>query len=134
MGDRTPIAHFGSFNAERLGLAVDAFTGGTLVVDGVVERPVPIEQRTHQAACLPIGILDAALAFAELGMRTGLSRPGGKEQGATKALGYKAVGVPKLKDGRHAQAPRAARRAIGVAWHLFVTMPIQRDGGNAGPM
>ena len=115
MGDRTPIAHFGSFNAERLGLAVDAFTGGTLVVDGVVERPVTIEQSAHQSAFLPIGIFDAALAFGELGVLTGLCGTGRKEQGAAKALSQKAVGVPKLKDGRHAQACRAAWCSIGVA-------------------
>ena len=87
MGDGTPITHFGSFNAQRLSLAIDAFTCGALVVDGVVERPVTIEQGTHQATFLPIGILDAALAKGLLGMRTGLSGACWEEQGAAKALG-----------------------------------------------
>ena len=87
MGDGLPIAYFGSFNAQSLSLAVDAFTRSTLIVDGVVERPIAIEQRTHQATFLPIGILDAALAFGELGMRTGLSGACWEEQGAAKALG-----------------------------------------------
>src|SRR5947209_7512495 len=109
MSDRTSIADFGSFNAKRLSLTIDAFTGGALVVDGVVERPVAVEQGAHQAAFLPIGIFDAAFAFGELGVLTGLSRARRKEQGAAKALSQKAVGVAKLKDGVHAQALRAVR-------------------------
>src|SRR5438552_4121646 len=104
MGDGTAIAHFGSFNAQSLGLTVDAFTRGALVVDGMVERSVTIEQRAHQPAFLPIGIFDAAFTFGELGVLTGLSCAGRKEQGAAKALREKAVGVPKLKDGSHPQA------------------------------
>ena len=87
MGDGTAIAHFGSFDAQSLSLTVDAFTRGALVVDGVVERPVAIEQSAHQSAFLPIGILDAAFAFGELGVLTGLSRARRKKQGAAKALG-----------------------------------------------
>ena len=86
MGDGTAMAHFGSFDAQSLSLTVDAFTRGTLVVDGVVERPVTIEQSAHQPTFLTIGILDTAFAFRELSMVTGLSRAGRKEQGAAKAL------------------------------------------------
>ena len=104
MGDGTPVAHFGPFNAQSLGLTVDAFTRGTLVVDSVIKRSVTIQQSAHQSTFLPIGILDAAFAFGELGVLTGRSCAGRKEQGAAKALRNKAVGVPKLKEGSHTQA------------------------------
>src|SRR6266568_7915654 len=42
--------------------------------------------------------------------------------------------MPKLKDGKHAQARRATRRAIRVAWDLVVTMQIERDSRNARSM
>ena len=125
------IMYFGPFDAESLSLAVDAFTGGALDVDGVIERPGAIEQGTHQAAFLSIGVLDTAFAFGKLGMRTGLARRLWKEQGTTKALGAKAVGVLKLVGGMHAQACPAARSAIGVAWHLVVAMAIEGNGGDA---
>ena len=51
---------------------------------------------------MPIGILDAAFGFAELGVLTGLSGTGWKEEWTAKALGQKAVGVPKLIAGKHA--------------------------------
>ncbi len=40
--DILSIAHFGSFNAQSLSVAVDALTRGTLGVDGVVERAMAI--------------------------------------------------------------------------------------------
>jgi len=73
-------------------------------IDGVIERTVPIQQGAHQPALFPIGIFDAAFALGELGMRTRLVRACGKEQGAAKALGTKAVGVLERVAGRHAQA------------------------------
>ena len=45
------------FNTSSLGLTVDAFTGGALIVDGVIERTLTIEQHTHQSAFLPIRTL-----------------------------------------------------------------------------
>ena len=131
MSDGAPIPHFRPFNAERLGLAVDALTRGALVVDGVVERSIAIEQGAHQAAFLPIGVLDAAFAFEEWGVFAGLARAGGKEQGAAKALGEEAVGVPELVGGMHAQARRATWRAIGIQRHLLVTMGVEGNGANA---
>ncbi len=68
MGNGPPIAHFGSFNAQSLSLTVDAFTRSALVIDGMVEGPVAIEQGTHQPTFLPIGILDAA--FLDNGLET----------------------------------------------------------------
>ena len=102
MCNAATIAYFGSFNAKGLRLTIDAFTSGALIVDDVRERTVAFEQDAHQSAFLPIGILDAAFAFGELSMLTGLSRAGRKEQGAAKALGTKAVGVLKLRGGMHA--------------------------------
>src|SRR5207247_2427189 len=99
MGDGMPIARFGPFDAQSLSLTVDAFTRSALVVDGMIERPVTIQQSAHQSTFLPIGIFDAAFGFGELGVLTGRSRAGRKQQGAAKALGDKAVGVPKLKGG-----------------------------------
>ncbi len=115
-------------------MTVDAFATGALGIDDVVERPGAIEQGTHQAAFLPVGVFDAAFAFGELGMLAGLARACGEEQRATKALGAKAVGVPKLVGGIHAQPCPAAWSSIGVARHLFVPMVIEWDGGDPLPM
>jgi len=87
------VARFGPFNAQVFGLAVDAFAAGALGIDGLVERPIAIEQSAHQAAFLPVGVFDAALAFGKLLMGTGLSSAGGKEQRTAKALGAIAVGM-----------------------------------------
>src|SRR6266851_7093456 len=128
------ITYFGSFDAECLSLAVDAFAAGALRVDGMVERARAIEQHAHQPAFLPIRVFDAAFAFGELGMRTGLARACRKEQGAAKALGAKAIGVLKLVRGMHTQARPAAWGAIGVAWHLFMPMIVEGNGGDAPPV
>ena len=45
------------------GLAIDAFAGGALLVDRLVERAVSIECDAHQLASLDVDILDAALAL-----------------------------------------------------------------------
>src|SRR5712692_7583865 len=57
-----------------------------------------------------------------------------EKQRTAKALSAKAVGVLKLEGGMHAQAFGAAWRAIGVAWHFFVPMAIERDGRDAKPV
>ncbi len=44
MGNRTAIADFGVLNAQRPGLAVDAFAAGALVVNDMVERSIAIER------------------------------------------------------------------------------------------
>ena len=87
------VARFGPFNAQVFGLAVDAFAAGARGIDGLVERPIAIEQSAHQAPFLPVGVFDAALAFGKLLMGTGLSSAGGKEQRTAKALGAIAVGM-----------------------------------------
>ena len=96
------LAHFGSVNAQGLGLAVDAFSAGTLGVDSVIERAIAIEQDAHQSALFPVGIFDTALGFRELLVVTRLAGWLWEEQGAAKALGTKAIGVLKLVGGMHA--------------------------------
>jgi len=113
LGVSADVARFGSLDAQVLGLAVDALIAGALRVDGLVERTIAIEQGAHQAAFFPVGVFDTAWAPDELGMLAGLSRAGGKEQGAAEALGPKAVGVLKLVCRRHAQACPTAWDAIG---------------------
>ena len=114
IGNRASITHFGVLNAERLGLTVDAFTAGPLSIDGMIERAISIQQGPHQPAFLPIGVFDTAFAKGLLGMRTALARADGKEQGAAKALGAKAVGVLEWVGRGHAQAARAVWSTIGI--------------------
>ena len=125
------IADFWTFDTECLCLTVDAFAGGALIVDDVVERTGAIEQGTHQSAFLPIGVFDAAFAFHELRMLTRLSCACGEEQGTAKALSAKAVGVLKGEGGMHAQACPAPGGAIRVTRDFFVAMAIEGDGSDA---
>ena len=119
------IAHFWTLDTECLCLTVNAFAGGALVVDDVVERTGAIEHCTHQPTFLPIGVFDTALGFGELRMITRCSGRLRKEQRTAKALSAKTVGVLKEEGGMHAQAFGAAWCAIGIAWDLFVTMQIE---------
>ncbi len=84
--DRAPIAHFGPFDPERLSLTVDAFTRGALVVDGLIEGTLAIQQGPHQSALFLIGIFDTTFAPGELGMVTGLARRRWIEQRTAIAL------------------------------------------------
>ena len=95
-------ACLGSLDAQVFGLAIDAFTGGALPVDDVVERTLAIECDTHQAACFQVDILDAACVLAKLLVVTGLACALGIEQRAAIALGPEAVGVLELIGGVHA--------------------------------
>ncbi len=132
--DRAPIAHFGPFDPERLSLTVDAFTRGALVVDGLIEGTLAIQQGPHQSALFLIGIFDTTFAPGELGMVTGLARRRSIEQRTAIALHAIAVGVRTLVGGMHAQSCRAARRPIRVARHVLVPMGVERDGGDALPV
>jgi hypothetical protein len=131
MGHRTPIVQLWPLNAKGLRLAVDAFAGSPLVLDGLIEGTLSIQQRPHQPTFLPIGILDTALAFGKLRMVRGLPCRLRKEERAAKALRATAMGVRKLVGGMHAQASRAVWRAIGVARHFLVPMAIEQNGGDA---
>ena len=124
------IADFGLFNAERLCLTVDAFASGAPIVHGVIEGTLTIEQGAHQAAFLPIEVLDTAFGFRELLVVTDLTCPLGEEQRTAKALSAVAVGVLEEKDRVHAQAFGAVRSAIRIARHLLVAVIVQGNGSN----
>src|SRR5579859_1468684 len=85
-GNRTPVLHFRMFDAEFFGVAVNALATGALRVDGVVERPIPVERDPLDAAEFPVDIFDTAFAFDELLVVAGFSGGFRTEQGATKAL------------------------------------------------
>jgi hypothetical protein len=55
--NRACIAHFGTLNAQRLGLTVDAFTGGALVVEESIEGSRAVEGDAHQAAQFHVDVL-----------------------------------------------------------------------------
>ncbi len=105
----------GALDTQVLGLAVDAFTGGTLVVDRLVERAVAIQGDAHEPTGFDVDVFDAALAFAKLFMVTGLACRLGIEQRTAIALRAVAVGMLKRIGGMHAQADGTARGAIGIA-------------------
>ncbi len=65
----------------------------------MIERTGTVQQRAHESALIPVGILDTALAFSELRVLTGLFRRLRKQQGAAKALGAEAVGMGELVGG-----------------------------------
>ncbi len=60
------VARFGSLDAQVLGLAVDAFTGGALVVDDLVEGTLAIQGDAHQPTSFLVDVLDTAFLFAKL--------------------------------------------------------------------
>src|SRR5579884_2865789 len=80
------VAHLGALEAQLFGLAVDALGTGALVVDGVIERPIPIQGDTHLPAQFPIEVLDTPRPFLELLVLTAGSCRLGKEQRTEKAL------------------------------------------------
>jgi hypothetical protein len=125
------VARLGSLDAQVLGLAVDAFAGRTLAVDALVERTLAIKRHAHQATSFQVEVFDTAFVLAKLLMVTGLACALRIEQRTAIALRPEAIGMPELVSGMHAQALRASRSAIGVAWHLVVGMLVERDGGNA---
>jgi hypothetical protein len=50
IGDRLLVAHFWTFDAQLLGLTIDAFSAPPLVVDGAIERTLAIEGQAHLAS------------------------------------------------------------------------------------
>lgn len=108
--------------------------GSALVIDDVVEGAGAIEQGSHQPAFLPVGVLHAASAFGELGMRTRFACALGKEQGTAETLGGKAIGMLEREGRMHAQAFGAVRGAIGIARHLLVPMRVEGNSGDALPV
>src|ERR1051326_8189660 len=97
-----PIVNSGSFDAECFGLTVDAFTTGSLVVNGLVDRTLTIKGHTHLSAFFPVDILDAPFAFDELLVLARGTCFLREKQRATEALGTIAIGVVELDGGRQA--------------------------------
>ena len=64
---------FRSFNPEFFGLTIDAFTTGSLIVDGFVEGCLPIKKHALESAFFPVEIFDTALSFEELRVVAGLA-------------------------------------------------------------
>ena len=60
------IAHFWSFDAQCLGLTIDALARRALTVNDVVERAGAVEQGAHQATFLAIDVFDATFALGKL--------------------------------------------------------------------
>ncbi len=96
--------HSGTFDAEFLGLTIDAFTRGTLAIDGLVERAGTIEIHAHQATQLDVDMFDTALGLVvELFVFTGaLQLTSGEEERTAIHLGAIAIGMGKWKGGMHA--------------------------------
>ncbi len=84
---RAQVAHHGPLDAQGFGLTVDALGTGALVIDGVVEGALPIQQDAHASSGVPIGVFDTAFAFGKLRVVARLAAGLGKEQRTAKALG-----------------------------------------------
>src|SRR6266700_1625134 len=130
VGYRAAIAHFGPFNAEGLGLTVDAFGRGALIVNPLVEGPVAIQGHAHASTQFPIDIFDTAFAFGKLSMVAALAGMLRKEQWAAEALGTVAIGVIELKGGMHGQPFGTHRGAIGSPFINWMGVLVECDGSN----
>ena len=97
----------------------------------MIERTGTVQQRAHESALFPVGILDTALAFSELRVLTGLSRRLRKQQGAAKALGAEAVGMGELVGGVYAQARSAQGHAIMISRHLLLSRGVVLSSDSA---
>lgn len=132
MLDRVLVAHFGMSKAKLFfAVAVDALAGGALVIDPLVLRAGAIEQNAHEAAFLPIDILDAATSRGKLGLLAGRGAGLRKEQRAAKAQSGVAVGVCERELRDHAQADGAEGSAIGVALGGGMAVLVERNGSDA---
>src|SRR5881227_1700697 len=60
---RGHVARLRSLDTKVLGLAIDAFARGALIVDGVEERTLPIKHESHETSFLQVAVFDTALAF-----------------------------------------------------------------------
>ncbi len=79
--NRASITYFGAFDAECLGLTVDAFTGGALIVEEPIEGSGAVEGNAHQTTQFHVDVLDAPFAFLELLVITGVSGGEGYRNG-----------------------------------------------------
>jgi hypothetical protein len=64
--DGANVARFGPFNAQVLGLAIDALTASPLGIDGLVERTVASQQGTHKPTGFQIDVLGACQKYHNL--------------------------------------------------------------------
>lgn len=99
IGHRASIAHARTRDAQFFGASVDTLTTRACLIEGVGEWPLPIERDALDATAFPSDILDAALAFEELLLRTAGSGGLGKEQGRLKALCARAVEKARSSHG-----------------------------------
>jgi hypothetical protein len=129
--DGAESACFGSLDAQVFGLTVDAFAGGALAVDALVEGTVAIQGDTHQAPSFLVDVFDTAFVFAKLLMGAALARWRWMEQGTAIALRAVAVGMLELVGGMHTQADGAQRRPISVTRIDRMRMLIEGHGGDA---
>ena len=122
----------GTFNTEFFGLTVDAFTTGTLGVDGPVQRALAIQGDTHETSRLDIDVFDAPFGAGELLVITmsGFKRRG-EIQGTTVELCTVAIGMRKAVGWMHTQAFGAAWDAIGITRKRGMAMLVLGDRCNA---
>jgi hypothetical protein len=125
------VAHFWSFDAQGFGVTIDAFTAGSLGVDGLVEGAGTIQRDAHDATGLDIAIFDTAFAFFELFMVAVSARALRMQEWARIGLGTIAVGMLKREFGVHASSFGAQGNAIGIALKGGMPMLIEGNGSNA---
>ncbi len=125
------IAHFWSFDAQCLGLAIDALGRGALIVDGMVQRSVAIKRHAHLATQFPVDIFDTAFALEKLRMGAALAGFLRKEQRTAEALGEIAPRVAELEVRCHRQLLRTQRGAVSQPFVERMGMLIEGNGPDA---
>ena len=120
-----------AFNAESFGLTVDAFAGGPLAIDHLLERAGAVQRDTSEATGFGVDIFDTALAFGKLSMIAGLAGWFGMQQGTAIALGQVAGGVLKLVGRLHTQTFGAQGNAIRIPPVGGVAVLIERNSSDA---
>lgn len=128
------VAHFRSLQAQALRLAVAPLGAGSLAIDALVERAVPIQQDPLDATGFPIHIFDAAFAFDKLLVLACPARFLWEEQRTLEALGAIAVSVLKPLGGMHGQANGASGSAIRQTSKRRGAVLVERDSSNAATM
>ena len=119
-----------ALDAKLFGLAIDAFAGAPLNVEGVEEWAVAVERDAHLPTQLPINIFDTAPAFEKLLVVTGCLGGGGVQERTTEAEGLIAVGMLEGERRRHGQGFGAERGAITGAREGGMAVLIEGDGSN----
>jgi hypothetical protein len=120
---------FRSFNAQFLGLTVDALTSRALGVNGVVEGAIAIQRDALNTAQFPVDILDTAFAFGELLVVAERRSLLWKEQRALEPLRTVARGLMELDGRMPAQPLPTPGHRIGIAGSVGVF--VERDSSKA---